>query len=223
MTTPKIMIGIPTHDGRIHLSGMYSILYTYCLMTNRGWDVRFDFSQSSDLVQSRGLIALRFMESDCTHLLMIDTDLDFDPEAPIKLIDSGHMLCGGVYPKKKLGDDPEFTIETLDNVSVNGFRKARYIGAGLMMVRRPVFEKIKQQFPALSYTRNGLTFTSYFQNGIYDDIYCSEDASFCLFWQKCGGTVWALEDCRFNHYGAFGWSGNFKEFLAHQEKKAKAA
>jgi hypothetical protein len=223
MTAPRVFVGIPSIDSRIHLAGMFSINNMTFLMAAKGWHTRFDFSVSSDICQSRAFLAMRFMESDCTHMLMIDSDLDFDPEATIRLIESGHALCGGAYPKKVQDISPQFTSETI-GPSVNGFRKTNYLGGGLMMVRRHVLEKIKHKFPELTARdRNGVEFTSYFQNGIIDGFYRSEDAALCYRWQQCGGTVWVIEDCRFVHFGSFGWGGNLKDMIAKREETQEAA
>jgi hypothetical protein len=223
MSRPNVFVGIPSHDSRIHLAGMYSIGNMTGLMNREGWDTRFDFSVSSDICQSRAFLAMRFMESDCTHMLMIDSDLDFDPEAPIKLIKSGHLLCGGAYPKKVQDLSCQFTSDPI-GPSVNGFRKTNYLGGGLLMAHRQVLVKIKHKFPELTARdKNGVEFTSYFQNGIIDGFYRSEDSAFCYRWTLCGGTVWVIEDCRFVHFGSFGWGGNLKDQIAKQEQRADAA
>jgi hypothetical protein len=216
----KLFVAIPTHDGRIHCSGMYSILQMLSHLSTKGVQCFFDFNMSSDIVQSRAYLAERFLASDFTHMLMIDTDLDFDPTAPWRLLESGHLVCGGAYPKKKAEGHLEFTVEC-EGPAIKGFRNASYIGAGLMMIHRQVFEKIRLTHPELTVTTPaGATFTSFFQNGIYDGRYRSEDAAFCHRWTKLGGKVWVLEDCWFGHFGTYRWAGNIADAIRQEEKAA---
>ncbi len=224
MQQPKVYIVIPAMDGRIHIAGMLSIIQLIHAMATKGIYSTVSFAQSSDICQSRSILAIEFLNTDFTHILMIDSDLCFDHNQAMKLIESGHMVCGGVYPKKTHDFHPEFTVE-YSGPSVNGFRKANYIGAGLLLIHRQVFEKIKTKHPELSvkHKESGYTFTSFFQNGVIDGKYRSEDAAFCYRWAQMGGTVWALEDCMFTHFGAFGWSGSWAQMLEKIEAQEKAA
>jgi hypothetical protein len=223
-TAASVYIAIPTHDGRLHITTMFSIINLMGQLAYHGIKTGFQFTQSSDICQARSVLAAEFLKTDFSHLLMIDSDLMFDPKQAVKLMGSGHLVCGGAYPKKTPSLHPEFTVE-YEGPSIEGFRKANYIGGGLILVHREVFGKLKTRYPELTAKSDetGEEFTSYFQNGIIDGRYRSEDAAFCYRWNKCGGQVWVLEDCAFTHFGTFGWSGNFMDLLAKIEEKDEAA
>ena len=50
--------------------------------------------------RARNRIVARFLMSDCTHLLFLDTDLIFSPEHVERLISHGLPFLIGLYPKK---------------------------------------------------------------------------------------------------------------------------
>jgi hypothetical protein len=100
------------------------------------------------------------------------------------------------------------------------------IGTGILMIRREVFDRLKERYPDLwceaiadTYGKFGLTggVLQCFQpmpdqNGIYD----GEDTAFCRRWvQGCGGEIWAVATETITHVGPQKYVGNFLTKLQH--------
>ena len=110
-----------------------------------------------------------------THLLFVDADMGFMPEAVMKLIRSGHAVTGCVYPTRQLNlvkfhaasrsiTSPEqaqlaaaeyvavAALERNDRgqyVVQDGFVRTRRIGMGITLIRREALEELAQKLPEL--------------------------------------------------------------------------
>jgi hypothetical protein len=63
--------------------------------------VQFSFLFNESLItRGRNYLAHEFLESDATHLMFIDADIDFDPKDVIALLAMNKPVIGGPYPKK---------------------------------------------------------------------------------------------------------------------------
>jgi hypothetical protein len=132
------------------------------------------------------------------------------------------------------------SVELVDGASGNGEPRSasnlvidgrcvrvRDVGAGIMLVRRDVFDRIKASYPQLwceavehTYGKFGLT------GGVLQCFepmpdehghYCGEDTSFCRRWvQGCGGEVWAVVTETIIHVGTEKFVGNFLAKLQHE-------
>lgn len=88
-----------------------------------------------------------FLESNADEMIVIDTDIKFEPSHLRSLLSHDEPLVFGLYPKKKPG--LEFPVVSLDD-SDNPFtgdgpalREVARCARGFMRVHRSVFEKLK--------------------------------------------------------------------------------
>ena len=94
----------------------------------------------------------RFLQKDEDYLLFIDADLEFDPECVLKmLIAEKDVIC---TPYRAKTNDPEaiqYTVSIKDphNVKIlpGGLVEIQNGPAGMMMVKRNVFEKLIKDYP----------------------------------------------------------------------------
>ncbi len=161
----------------------------------------------------RNDLTRRFLDSDCTHLLWIDTDLVFSAEHVSRLLSHDVDLVGGFYPKKQEGplcwvcnacENPEETASGLTTV--------KYMGTGFMLIKRRVFElMIQHDGQKMSYTRDGDPLKTvehdFWHMGVYQykdgsKRYLSEDWWFCQKWLDLGGKVWADRHVILKHSGS---------------------
>src|SRR5262245_40893944 len=105
-----------------------------------------------------------------------------------------------------------------------GFVRVRYAGAGLMLIKREVFEQLKERFPQLWCSINAeaqahlglsegvLQCFSSFQDS--KGMFMGEDVSFCHRWiDGCGGEIWACISEEVTHVGRFTYTGRFIDRL----------
>jgi hypothetical protein len=118
-------------------------------------------------------------------------------------------------------------IHSASNLVIDGpCIRVRDVGAGILLIRREVFERLKQRYPELwceriedTYGKVGIT------GGVLQCFepmpdehghYCGEDTSFCRRWgEGCGGEVWAVVTETIAHVGSEKFAGNFLTKLQH--------
>ncbi len=161
----------------------------------------------------RNDLTRRFLESECTHMMFIDTDLVFSAAQVSRLLSHDVDLIGGFYPKKQEGplnwvcnaiENPEYTESGLVTV--------KYMGTGFMLIKRRVFELMIQHYgPQISYVRDGdptkTVEHDFWHMGTYQykdgsRRYLSEDWWFCQKWLDLGGKVWADRHVILKHSGS---------------------
>jgi len=180
-----LYIGIPSHDHKVEVSFFIGAINTdRALWQKEGIPLQWSFNSGESLVQRcRNNIAHSFLHSKCsqtkdyfTHLLMIDTDMDFDAHHVRMLLDScdnDHPIVAGMAPKKflhwgnvakavKAGvPDKELAEHATMNVvnKLSNFNYAgagavvpvKYAGTGIMCITRAALLKFADAYPELRY------------------------------------------------------------------------
>ena len=165
---------------------------------------------------------------DASHLLFIDADMGFPPELITDMIMFDEPLVGTVYPQRKLplswagsGTGTATTERRGDFMLVEG------VGMGCTLIRRDVIAKMIEKFPELIDTRlqlhpAGETMRQMGTNRLlrfFEKLdlpergLISEDLSFCLRWQQCGGQTWAAIGHKMSHVGPFDYSGRYLDVV----------
>jgi hypothetical protein len=108
-----------------------------------------DYLPGDSLVpRARNTLTRRFLESDCTHILMIDSDLVFSLQHIYRIISHDVDVVGGVYCKKQDTDEVQIVCNSLKlkNNLTTGLSEVGYVGTGFICISRKVFEKMIEQF-----------------------------------------------------------------------------
>jgi len=99
----------------------------------------------SVLPLARQLLALRALEHGATHLLWIDSDMDFPGDALIRLMRHNEAIVGVNYLSKR----PPYALtarnaegEMITRQESTGLEKARSLGFGLVLIAADVFRKL---------------------------------------------------------------------------------
>ena len=131
--------------------------------------------QTCALPISRNYLVDEFLRSDFTHLLFIDSDIHYTPQDVIAMLALDKDVIGGPYPKKSMNwnniahaarNHPGLEPRELENLVgdyvfnvVRGTKQFQVtdplevleIGTGFMMVKREVFDKMKDAYPNIHY------------------------------------------------------------------------
>lgn len=172
----KLFIATPMYGGQC--SGMYvkSILDLQTTLYSMGVENRFSFLFNESLItRARNYLVDEFLRSGYTHLLFLDSDIEFNPEDVLALMAIDKDIIGAPYPKKsvnwgniyraaqKYKEEEAGELEGLVGDYVfnvvpgtqqfNVFRPIQVmeIGTGYMMIKRHVFDKMRDGYPTLSY------------------------------------------------------------------------
>ena len=166
----SIMVCTPCHsDVTMHYTQAVLELQQLCI--KKGIKITFTLLKSSLITQGRNLCVSSFLESPCTHMLFVDSDIYFRAESIFKMLDLDKELISIPYPLKtmmwdklyekfnegavkKAGDihrflntypmkvaDPEHI--TLDS----GVMEVTHCPTGCMLIKRSVFDKMIKKYP----------------------------------------------------------------------------
>ena len=149
----KVFIGVPSF---FHIDPHFH----RCLLMTYGWlasqndgptaihgQIEHSFGDSPNVGRSRNMMTRAFLESDCTDLLFIDSDIVFSVDQVKRILSHPEEVVGGMYFKKCQGNT-EPCLNTIRNpiVKPNGLNQVNYIGTGFLRIKRVVFEKIIERW-----------------------------------------------------------------------------
>jgi hypothetical protein len=224
-----LLIGTPTYNGNVTGNYMRSVLG---LFQDIGHQSQWMTTKATLLVDARNYFASVVLAGDFTHLLFVDADVDFDARVVARMLAFDRPVVGAAYPHRELNlralhaaarqfDSPNiamtaaltFPVELEEpRVSRGDFHRAIVAPTGLMLIKREVFEAMRDTFPELYCN----TEDSYFATkGLARVLQCfeqlrnphgvmlSEDVSFCRRWRGMGGEIWLTFDESIGHTGPY--------------------
>ena len=237
-----VFLSTPCYGGLCLEKYVTSIMRLQLKLAQEGIVLMIDTTENESLVhRARNVSVGRFMQKTQAEFFMfIDADVNFEPEAVVRLINSGHDVAVAVYPKKVIMWDQAKEAALADdtrnmaaissslvlnfgaqNISVkNGFAEVLDGPTGFMLIKREVFERMHKQYPELNCKNDH-------QNRDFDDYcavfdcmidpvtrrYLSEDYAFCRRWQMMGGKINAHIDTTLGHVGNLPFSGCLNDRL----------
>ena len=248
----RIFVAIPCYGGNLKTStlvGMLS-LYKYCFQKKIGIKTQVIFNDAL-ISRARNTLVAKFLDDDAfngTHLLFIDSDIGFSEQNINRLIEKNEDMVCGVYPQKKLfwekaveacDNNPAIKIQpgllmssilrynlNIDKKNkveiINGFVSVDEAATGMLLIKRKVFDQMKQQYPDRKYpTKSTKIQMGYETNNLYDffsvgfykhkdgeDRYLSEDYFFSRLWRDMGGKIYADVLSPLTHSGNMDFTGS---------------
>lgn len=174
----KLFIATPMYGGQCYGSYTKSLIDLSRVCQAHGIQAQFSFIFNESLItRARNYLVDEFLRSDFTHLMFIDSDIDFNPMDVLALLASKKPIVGGPYPKKciawenvfdavRFGMVPndqrqrltEFAGDFVFNavpgtteIRLNELVEVLEIGTGFMMVERSVFTTFAEAYPQYWY------------------------------------------------------------------------
>jgi hypothetical protein len=208
----SVFITSPAYSGDVNCKFVASLLQTIKIFEQNDIDYEVYFSVFDSLVaRSRNDLTNKFLESKCTHVLMIDSDQGWDPKAPFEMLKTGKEFITGAVPGRKTEETYAIKINVDENrraVVEDGLISCASNGVAFALIEREVFKVIEHNKPSV-HTPYPFFQHRYFENG---DHY-GEDTYFVNEWLKVGGKVWIYPDITFSH-GPI--TANYHKFLCRQ-------
>jgi hypothetical protein len=238
------LIMTPSHDGTFFFTYLASVIQLMAAAATVGLPINFMFQVGDSLVtRARNhLVALFLSEPQWTHLMWIDGDIGFSPEAFYRLLLSDRNIAAGVYPLKR-EDWPEegvsagtrendfrqlYTRYTVNSgqasdphvglaIDADGFMTVREAPTGFMLIKRHVFEQMRERHPELRYKPDMIgsidpsLYYRFFDVSVDPESgrYLSEDYTFCRRWEAMGGKVYVDANSNLAHQGGKIYRGDF--------------
>ena len=243
MQQPNIFISTPCYNATMTLQYTTSLLKLIRAMNEKHIGYAIDFLGNESLIpRARNRSLEKFLASDCTHMLFIDSDIGFEPEAVFDILKYNKAVVGCLYPRKDIFFDKllhsvqnekdskesidsralDFVynpLRTFDNKTITDgdYIRVNHIGTGFMLVQRDIILRMCQIHKELIITNGELPGEQYalFDCMIKNRCYLSEDYSFCQRVNDAGGEVWVNMKHNLSHIGYY----CFKSDLKNRETK----
>jgi hypothetical protein len=208
----KIYLATPAYDGKVNVQYAISMAETANILQANGVPMRINISTSGSLlVAERNRLVKAFLETDCTHMLCIDSDLGWPAQAVAAMLMKDKEFIAGVYPSRK-ENVYMFRPSLMENGSVicdkeNGLLKMEYIPAGFMLLKRSVLEKMIAKFPETEFVPKDKVSPSghcLFNTEVWDGEFWGEDYVFCRRAREAGIDIWVDPLIQFDHNGVVG-------------------
>lgn len=172
---PNIIIATPCYGG------LMSHLYVNSLLKLMGAGQKYGFSlglftaaHDSLITRARNALVKSFLDATAaTHLLFIDADIGFEPEAVQRLVSFDEEVVAGMYPVKVVDWSkmsavvrPGMSAEALRESGLHfvglpctgsereergGFVTGKYAGTGFMLIKRSAIERLVAAHPETRY------------------------------------------------------------------------
>jgi len=222
----KLIIATPFYEMKGYSPYITSLAVSLTALCKAGVEYEYwDLSGDSYVDRARNTICERFLESDGTDLLFIDSDMSWNVMGLVNILKSPFEITGAAYPVKNNWGEFGVKIDVFEDghPKVNlptGLIKALWVPAGFLRIKRSALERIKAEYPHKKYEDINADpenpkrkYTSYFECEIIDGQRYGEDVSFCKKWTDIGGEIWVEPRITFSHFGLKEWEGNYHEYL----------
>ena len=173
----SIFVATPVHsDCSIHFTQSVLEFQKACLKKNV--KVHFQLMKSSLVTQGRNLCVAAFLESKMSHLLFIDSDIDFKASSIFKMIELDKDVISVPYPLKTMMWDKAFEkfkrgeikdhkqlrlsvnsypmkVKDQTNIQMTkGVIEVTHSPTGCMLIKKEVFEKMIKHYPEKEIVQN---------------------------------------------------------------------
>ena len=242
MSKPKVYVATPCYD-MMRVETCVSLIDMFSALGGSGIECKFKSVKTSLVTHGRNLLTAGFLNSDFEYMLFFDADVEFKPEAVMRmLVPKKDIVCTPYRVKEenmkyavKFKDSTNIKIEPFDLVEIEEGP------AGCMLIHRRVYEGLMKKRPDLKIRFNkpsrdkmnkeiGATedaIDKYMYNfwdttfNLVDGEWKGEDLSFCELATDNGFKIYANLDSGTTHHGSWGWKGRFGDYLV--QKKANKA
>ncbi len=116
----KIFVATPCYGGQCF--GLYAkaCLDLQATCIQYGIECRFSFIFNESLItRARNYLVDEFLRSGCTHLLFIDSDIQYNPQDILALLALDLDIAGGPYPKKSINWSNICNAVTRNSIKTN--------------------------------------------------------------------------------------------------------
>ena len=245
MNKPKVYAAMPCYDS-VRVETMVSMLDTFSTLGKNGIEAKFKTVKSSLVTHARNLLTCGFLESGFDYMLCVDADVEFEPEAALRMLVPEKDIVCTPYRVKENPNDTKYAVIFKDpgNIKILPFDMVEIEEgpAGLMLIHRRVFEGLMDKHPELKIEFNedmrkpmndevmgkptNQDPIAKFMYNFWDTTFSletgewkGEDLSFCARAREAGFKIYANLDSWTTHHGSWGWKGRFGDTLLKKEEK----
>ena len=216
----SLFIALPAYDFKVSLKLAISLARVAQAAPQHGIDIQIGSVCGCSVVsRARNLLTKDFLESKCTDLIFIDSDINFEPEDVFRLMawttDPKKGIVAGVprirgeervyITALEYDDNQELTMNSM------GLVRGMRVATAFMMVRRDVFETLVEAHPDWTYydKKSDRMLPAIFDFKLTEEGYMGEDFLFCDRAREVGFEVWIDPTIKLGHMGVQEFLGDF--------------
>lgn len=234
----RILIGVPAYGDFLRVNCVTALLALTQRLAAAGIEAEIAFIAVARIEVARNMLGSRMLrDPGFTHLLFVDSDVGFRPEAVLRMIQKDVPLAACVYPSRQMNlaafarearktedllkaSSKALQFPPLGEVEgdtiqiVEGWIKVKQAPTGLMLIKREVFEVLNGKHPELRLEdadylgmERGLVLQCFSPYQREDGMLMGEDQSFCRRWRDAGGEIHVLTDEVLTHAGVATYEG----------------
>jgi len=227
------MIATPFYQSSAFVEYIVSLMKTVDILNRLGIEWTWTKVTGDAYVDhAKNNIMGEFLDSTCTDLFMIDSDMGWDTDGFMKVLFNNYEYVGATYPKKC---DGEFTVairtkkDRTPLVTPDGLIEAEWVPGGFVRFQRSAVQRMASAHATLNihgwceYTdpssskKAGHTANMY-ECKVQNGARFTEDVIFALKWREIGGKIYCEPRVHLTHTGPFSWAGCYHEFLMKQPR-----
>ena len=240
---PKVYVATPCYD-MMRVETCVSLIDTFSTLGKHGVECKFKTVKTSLVTHGRNLLTAGFLNSGFEYMLFIDADVEFKPEAIMRMLVPKKDIICTPYRVKNEPEIKEFAVKFKDKNDIKilpwDIVEIEEGPAGCMLIHRRVFEGLMEKRPDLKIRFNKPTrdkmnkeigadidaIDKYMYNfwdttfNLSTGEWKGEDLSFCSLAREEGFKVYANLDSETTHHGSYGWKGRFGDYLVKVDEKS---
>jgi hypothetical protein len=234
--TRRLWIAVPAYNGSVTCETAEALNAEVYEAIARGWHYVVQFYQQDPIISyARNFLVMRFLASDFTDMVFVDTDVGFPMGTLCKLADYDVDIVGASYPYRV--EPTNYPVRWLDSGSltpinaktgkpstqsdvgpdghpVGGLLQVAGLPTGCMAIKRHVLEKLIELHPELRYKdRTGEDSYALFDFKVRDGQFFGEDYTFCNYATDAGFKIWLDPNLDMTHTGTKVYKGNIARWL----------
>ena len=222
---PSVFMAMPCYDS-VKVNSMLSVIKLVQQLAKSGIECGINTYKSPLIHQARNYLTSVFLTTEYTHLLFIDSDVEFEPEAVLRmLVAKKDIICTPYRIKAEALTDQLYTVSFKDRKGIlilpGGLVEIEAGPTGLMLIDRQVFKKIIKNHPELKLKNKAIYdpgeshkfYYNFFSFDFKDGYSVGEDISFCRLAAANGFKLYANIQSPTVHHGSYAWKGMFGESL----------
>lgn len=235
-----LVIGMPAYDAKFSNEFQIAIVDTINACSRHGVKVTLAARCNSALIDKvRDEIVHGFLhKTDGSHLLMVDSDIVWEPADVLRLLalSDQHQFLVAPYCTKE--DEPNFyyDLDPDENGKVkqeeNGLIAVKTAPGGFSLISREAIQIMVSAYPELRYVAHrgeftGDTITALHMMYLKDNkdgtrSRIGEDIAFCNRHRDCGGEIWMDPSTQLGHIGRKIYTKPYTEWLKARQPKQES-
>ena len=236
---PKVFVATPCYDS-MRVETCVSLLDTFSTLGQNGIECKFKSIRTCYISHGRNMSTCAFLHSGFDYMLFVDADVQFNPEAVLRMLVPNKDIVCTPYRVKNKPEVMDYAVTFKDPKAINilpwDLAEITEGPAGLLLIHRRVFEKLMDKHPELKceFPENaraklneeigteddaaGKYMYNFWDTSFKDQLWKGEDIAFCNLATAAGFKIYANLDSWTTHHGSYGWKGRFGDSLIKKPK-----